>query len=329
MKPFVYERATSPDAALAARARPGATFISGGTNLLDLMKAGVERPRHLIDISRLPWREIVPSDEGGLFIGSQTANSELAGHPLVRERYPLLSQALLSGASAQLRNKASTGGNLLQRTRCPYFYDTHMACNKRDPGSGCAALAGHNRMSAILGASEACIAVHPSDMAVALTALDAEIEVLSSTGVARRIPIGDFYELPGTTPHIETRLQSGELIRAVRLPAGGLGRQRYRKVRDRASYAFALVAVAAVLEIQDGIIQTARLALGGVAARPWRSAVAESALVGQRPRAAAFEAAANAALEGARGHHGNDFKIELARRTIVRTLTELADSTGG
>jgi xanthine dehydrogenase YagS FAD-binding subunit len=270
MMPFTYERATdASSAAQAAAAQPGAKFIAGGTNLLDLMKLEIEQPAHLVDITRLPLRQIEPA-EGGVRIGSQVTNSELASHPLIRQRYPVLSKALLAGASGQLRNKASTGGNLLQRTRCYYFYDTAKACNKREPGSGCAALQGFNRIHAILGASESCIAVHPSDMAVAMTALEATIETVLPHGSKRTIPIADLYRLPGTTPHIETSLQPGELITAVVLPAPPAGNQTYRKVRDRASYAFALVSIAAIMRVEDGRVRDARIAMGGVAHKPWR-----------------------------------------------------------
>src|SRR5688572_5765535 len=259
MKPFKYERATTPAAAAAAAARsPGAKFIAGGTNLLDLMKLEIEKPAHLIDITRLPLRQIETVGDG-VRIGAQVPNSDLAAHPLIRERYPVLSQALLAGASGQLRNKASTGGNLLQRTRCYYFYDTAKACNKREPGSGCAALQGSNRIHAILGASDSCIAVHPSDMAVALSALEASIETVLPDGSKRTLPIGDLHRLPGDTPHIETTLKPGELITAVVLPAAPAGNQTYRKVRDRASYAFALISVAAILRVDGGRVRDARI----------------------------------------------------------------------
>ena len=247
MRPFTYERATDARAAVAAVSRAGAKFISGGTNLLDLMKLEIEQPSHLVDISRLPLTDIEELPDGGLRIGAQAANSEVGRRRRVRTRYPVLSQALVAGASGQLRNKASIGGNLLQRTRCPYFYDTAAGCNKRDPGSGCSAIGGFNRIHAILGASEACIATHPSDMAVAMTALEARIELLGADGSHRRVAIADFYRLPGDTPHIETVLRPGEMITSVVLPPPPPGRQIYRKVRDRASYEFALVSVAAVV----------------------------------------------------------------------------------
>ncbi len=320
---FTYERATNARAAVASVAgRSGAKFIAGGTNLLDLMKLGIERPVHLVDVSRLPLAAIEDTAEGGLRIGAQVRNADLAADLRVRRRYPLLSQALLSGASAQLRNKASTGGNLLQRTRCFYFYDTAMACNKREPGSGCFALGGFNRIHAILGASEACIATHPSDMAVAMRALDARVETVTADGKARTIPIADLHRLPGDTPNIETALMQSEMIAAVTLPPPPPGRQLYRKVRDRASYAFALVSVAAIVHVVEGSIRSARIALGGVAAKPWRVPGAETRLAGQRAEASAFAGAAETMLFGARGYGHNDFKIDLAHRTIRRTLAD-------
>jgi xanthine dehydrogenase YagS FAD-binding subunit len=309
MKPFTYERATDPLAAAAAAAKPGAKFIAGGTNLLDLMKLQIETPTHLVDISRLPLAEIAPLPDGGLRIGAQVRNSDLAADRRVREGWPVLSQALLAGASGQLRNKATTGGNLLQRTRCPYFYDSAKPCNKRNPGSGCAALHGINRAHAILGASEACIAVHPSDMAVALAALNATIETIDGSGGSRSIAVGDFHLLPGDTPQRETVLRTGEMITAVLLPPPVGGRQAYRKVRDRASYAFALVSVASVVR-PDGIAQ---VALGGVAHKPWR--LADTA-------AADGTAFAAAALMQARGRGHTDFKIPLARRCIAAALAK-------
>jgi xanthine dehydrogenase YagS FAD-binding subunit len=326
MRPFTYERATDPHAAILAASRPGAKFISGGTNLLDLMKVDVERPVHLVDISRLPMRAIEETAEGGLRIGAQTPNAEVAADRRVRTRYPVLSEALLAGASGQLRNKASTGGNLLQRTRCPYFYDTAAACNNRGPGSGCAALGGYNRGHAILGATEACIAVHPSDMTVALTALEAQIDLLGADGAARRVPIGDFHRLPGDTPHIETVLEPGELITAVFLPPPPPGRQVYRKVRDRASYEFALVSVAAIVATDRGTIMAARVAFGGVAHKPWRSVEAEATLAGRPATMATFKAAAEAAMARAVGRGHNDFKIELAKRTLCRTLAQATEA---
>ncbi len=321
MRPFTYERATDPGAAVAAAARDGARFISGGTNLLDLMKLDIERPTHLVDISRLPLKDIEELPYGGLRIGAQASNSDVAADARVRARYPVLSQALVSGASGQLRNKASVGGNLLQRTRCPYFYyPTADGCNKRDPGSGCAALGGFNRIHAILGASDACIATHPSDMAVAMAALEARIELLGSDQTARSVPIGSFHRLPGDTPQVETVLRPGELITGVVLPAPPPGRQIYRKVRDRASYEFALVSVAALVATDGGTITSARVAFGGEAHKPWRSVEAETVLEGRPATAATFRAAAEAALAHAVGRGHNDFKIELARRTLFRVL---------
>lgn len=320
MRPFTYERATDPGAAVVAAAASGAKFISGGTNLLDLMKLDIERPTHLVDISRLPLRAIEALNDGGLRIGAQVSNSDLAAHLLVRTRYPVLTQALVAGASGQLRNKASVGGNLLQRTRCPYFYDTAAACNKRTPGSGCAAIGGFNRTHAILGASDACIAVHPSDMAVAMAVLNAEIEILGPERAVRRIDIGDFHRLPGDAPHIETVMGPGEMITAVLLPAPPHGRHVYRKVRDRASYEFALVSVAAIVATERGTITSARIAFGGVAHKPWRASEAERALIGRPATMASYRHSADVALAQAQGRGQNDFKIELAKRTLCRTL---------
>jgi xanthine dehydrogenase YagS FAD-binding subunit len=324
MRAFTYERATDPRAAVAAVSKAGAKFISGGTNLLDLMKLEIEQPTHLVDISRLPLKQIEELPDGGLRIGAQAPNSDTAADARVRTRYPVLSQALLAGASGQLRNKASVGGNLLQRTRCPYFYDTAAGCNKRNPGSGCSAIGGINRNHAILGASDACIAVHPSDMAVAMAVLDAQIELLGAGGAMRRVAIGDFYRLPDDAPHIETVLQPGEMITGVVLPPPPPGQQLYRKVRDRASYEFALVSVGAIVATQQGTITTARVAFGGVAHKPWRSAEAEAALEGRPATMATFQAAAQAAMAQAVGQGGNDFKIELAKRTLCRTLANAA-----
>lgn len=324
MNVFTYERPRDAAAAVAAVSGPGAKFISGGTNLLDLMKLEIEQPAHLVDISRLPLRTIDELTDGGLRIGSQATNSDTAADLRVRTRYPLLTQALVSGASGQLRNKASIGGNLMQRTRCPYFYYPATGCNKRDPGSGCSALEGFNRGHAILGASDACIAVHPSDMAVALVALDAQVELLGANGHSRRIAVRDFHRLPGETPHIETVLEPNELITAVLLPPTPPGRQLYRKVRDRASYEFALVSVAVIVETRHRKITTVRIALGGVAPKPWRSVEAEGALEGQSATMSTFRAAAVVALADAVGRGHNDFKIELAKRTLCRTLADAA-----
>jgi len=304
--------------------RPNSRYIAGGTNLLDLMKENVTRPAHLIDITRLPMNDIEETADGGLRVGALVSNSDLAWHPLVQQRYPLLSQAILAGASPQLRNMATTGGNLLQRTRCYYFYDTATPCNKREPGSGCSARDGLNRIHAILGHSEACIAVHPSDMCVALAALDAEVHVQGPQG-ERRIAFADFHRLPGEAPERDNTLVEGELITAVELPAQGFAaHSSYLKVRDRASYAFALVSVAAALDMEGTTVRSARIAMGGVAHKPWRKAEAEAVLVGRPPDEAAFAAAADALLGGASGFEHNAFKIELGRRAIVRALTDAA-----
>jgi xanthine dehydrogenase YagS FAD-binding subunit len=313
MKTFTYERAQTPAQAAAAAVRtPGAKFIAGGTNLLDLMKLQIETPAHLVDVNRLALDKIEPTPDGGLRIGALVRNTDLAADARVRRDYAVLSRALLAGASGQLRNKATTAGNLLQRTRCPYFYDTTKPCNKRVPGSGCSALGGFNRNLAILGTSEACIATHPSDMAVAMRLLDAGVETVTPDGTTRTIPIADFHRLPGATPHIETNLAAGELITAVTLPAPLGGTHVYRKVRDRASYAFALVSVAAVLQ-PDG---TGRLAFGGLAHKPWRVEAAESR-IGQGPRAVA-----GAVLAGARVTPQNAFKTALVERTLGAVFAE-------
>ena len=322
MRAFTYERPADMAAALVAIGKPGARFLGGGTNLLDLMKVEAETPQHLVDVSRLPLAGI--ADEGdGLRIGATVTNADLAADGRVRERYPLLSRALLNGASGQLRNQATTAGNLLQRTRCYYFYDPSAPCNKRVPGSGCSALKGFNRIHAVLGASDACIAVHPSDMAVALSALDAEVEVQSAAG-GRRIKITDFHRLPGSTPEQDTILANGELITAVILPPPPAGGQIYRKVRDRASFDFALVSVAAVVETDGNRIRSARVALGGVAHKPWRALEAERQLAGANLSDDSFAAAGEAAVKGAQGRGHNDFKIVLAARTVAHALTEAA-----
>ena len=322
MKSFTYVRANSPAQAAAALAEPGAKVIAGGTNLLDLMKLQIETPSKLVDINRLPLDKIEDTPEGGLRIGAMVRNSDLAADPRVRQRYGVLTRALLAGASAQLRNKASTGGNLLQRTRCYYFYDVTKPCNKRSPGSGCAALAGLNRIHAILGTSDHCIASNPSDMAVAMRALDAQVDTVNAKGDSRVIPIADFHRLPGDTPQIETALKPGEIITAVKLPPPPPGVQIYRKVRDRASYAFALVSVAAIVEASGGRIRSARLAFGGLAPKPWRVRQAEEKLVGVSANADTFNTVATAVLDGARSHGGNDFKIPLTRRTLHAVLAE-------
>ncbi len=316
-----YQRAGSVAEAIRLVRSPGTAFIAGGTNLLDLMKGGVANPARLVDVSRLPLAQIVPLDGGGLRIGAMVRNSELANDRSVRERYPLLSQALLSGASQQLRNMATVGGNLLQRTRCYYFYDTAFtACNKRAPGSGCAARDGYNRIHAILGASAQCVATNPSDMNVALAALRATVVVQGPEG-ERRIAMADFHRLPGDTPQVETTLREGELITAVDLPASPFAANaHYLKVRDRASYAFALVSVAAAVQLQDGVVRDAALALGGVAHKPWRVVAAERSLVGKRLDGAALGAAADLALRGARQLEHNAFKLPLARNAILRAF---------
>jgi xanthine dehydrogenase YagS FAD-binding subunit len=322
MKAFTYDRADSVVRAAAASANPGAKVIAGGTNLLDLMKLQVETPTQLIDINRLPLDKIEDTADGGLRIGATVRNSDLAADRRVRARYAVLSRALVAGASAQLRNKATTGGNLLQRTRCSYFYDITKPCNKRNPGSGCAALGGFNRMHAVLGASDQCIAANPSDMAVAMRALDANVETVNAEGAVRVIPIAEFHRLPGNTPEIDTALKAGEIITAVTLPPPPPGVQIYRKVRDRASYAFALVSVAAIVERSPAGIRTARLAFGGLAPKPWRVPQAEGALAGASADAKTFNAAATAVLDGARGYGSNDFKIPLTRRIVGAVLAE-------
>ncbi len=323
MKTFIYAKADSADIAVKDARVSNAKYIAGGTNLLDLMKLQVETPEKLVDISRLPLGEIEEREDGGLTIGALVPNSDLAADPRIIAGYEVLSRALLAGASGQLRNKATTGGNLLQRTRCYYFYDTATPCNKREPGTGCSAIGGFNRVLAILGTSEQCIATHPSDMAVAMRALDATIITLKADGDKRRIPIHEFYRLPGDTPNIETVLEAGELITHVELPAPPKGKQTYRKVRDRASYAFALVSVGGVVSVEDGKIASAALAFGGLAHMPWRNPAVEAALIGQAPSDAVFNAAADALLEGAKGYGSNDFKIPLARRVLIATLRDL------
>ena len=322
MRAFSYERPADTAAALQAISKPGAKFLAGGTNLLDLMKVEAEVPQHLVDVSRLPLVDIA-EEKGSLRIGAMVTNSDLAANAAVRERYPMLSRALLNGASGQLRNQATAGGNLLQRTRCYYFYDPSMPCNKRAPGSGCSALQGFNRIHAVLGASDACIAVHPSDMAVALAALDAEVEAQSAAG-KRRVKIADFHRLPEATPQKDTNLANGELITAVILPPPPPGGQIYRKVRDRASYDFALVSVAALVDLDGERIRAARIALGGVAHKPWRAVAAERQLAGATLSDDALAAAGEAAVKGAQGRGHNDFKIALAARTVARALRDAA-----
>jgi xanthine dehydrogenase YagS FAD-binding subunit len=326
VKAFTYERASDTRSAIRAASREGAKYISGGTNLLDLMKLEVEHPTHLVDISRLPLKNIEQTTNRGLRIEAQVSNSTLAADERVRSLYPVLSQALVAGASGQLRNKASVGGNLVQRNRCPYFYyDGRDGCNKREPGSGCSAINGFNRSHAILGGSDSCIATNPSDMAVALAALDAEVELLSADQTKRLVSISDFYKLPGDTPHIETVLEHGEMITAVVLPPPPPGNQRYRKVRDRASYAFALVSVAVVVANDRRAITSARVAFGGIATKPWRSLDAETALIDKPPTIETYRFAAEKALEGAVGRGHNNFKIELAKRTLCDTLARAVE----
>jgi len=313
MKPFTYERAKSPSEAAASAARVNAAkFVAGGTNLLDLMKLQIETPAHLIDVNGLALDRIEATPEGGLRIGALVRNTDLAADERVRRDYGLLSRALLAGAAGQLRNQATTAGNLLQRTRCPYFYDTNQPCNKRQPGSGCAAIGGFSRQHAVMGASDACIATHPSDMAVAMRALDATIETIRPDGSVITIPIAEFHRLPGDTPHIETVLEPGELITGVKLPRPVGGRHIYRKVRDRASFAFALVSVGAIVQ-RDG---SGRVALGGVAHKPWRVEAAEADL----PRGA--KAVAGQLLAGARTTHDNAFKLPLVERTLAAVFAE-------
>jgi xanthine dehydrogenase YagS FAD-binding subunit len=325
---FEYSRSTEvADAVRQIAADPKAKFIAGGTNLIDLMKKDVERPSRLIDISRLPLNAIEETREGGLRIGALVPNSDVAYHPLIARRYPVLACAVLAGASQQLRNVASTGGNLLQRTRCYYFYDTATPCNKRDPGSGCAAISGLNRMHAILGASAACIATHPSDMCVALAMLGATVHVVGPDG-KRTIAFADFHRLPGETPQRDTNLAPNEIVVAVELPSKGfVTNYTYLKLRDRMSYAFALVSVAAGLELDGGAIKDARFALGGVAHKPWRDENAEATLRGRPPDTGSFERAANVLLRDAKGYEHNSFKIDLARRAIIRALTQAAHAT--
>ncbi|HET6636488.1 MAG TPA: xanthine dehydrogenase family protein subunit M [Streptomyces sp.] len=326
MIPFDYHRVDDPAEAVDLVSRyPDAAFLGGGTNLVDHMKLGIAGPQMLVDVSRLPLDRVEETDGGGLRIGTAVRNSDLAAHPLVRERYPALARALLAGASGQLRNAATTGGNLLQRTRCVYFQDVTTPCNKRTPGSGCSAIGGYTRYHAILGASQHCIAVHPSDMAVGMLALDATVHTLGPNG-ERALPIEDLHRLPGDEPQRDTVLEHGELITAVELPPLAFSRRStYRKVRDRASYAFALVSVAAALDLDAGTVRDVRLALGGVAHKPWRAHRAEEALRGGPATEDAFRRAADAELAHAQTHHGNEFKEPMARNTMVAVLRELTD----
>lgn len=323
MNPFEYQRASQPQAAVEALAQSKQSkFLAGGTNLIDLMKSGVEQPAHLVDINRLSLAEITQMPDGGLRLGALARNADTANHPLVRKNYPLLSQAILAGASPQLRNMATNGGNLLQRTRCYYFMDIGFPqCNKRSPGSGCGAIDGYNRIHAILGASDQCIATHPSDMCVALSALDAQVRVLGPKG-ERTIAMKDFHRLPGNTPQIDTNLHADELILSIDLPPSPYATYyHYLKMRDRASYAFALVSVAAGLDLDGDTIRSARIALGGVAHKPWRSEEAEAILAGQKKSAEIFSAAADRAIQGAKTYRNNTFKVEMAKKSIVRALS--------
>lgn len=326
MNPFAYSRAARPEEAVAAvAANPRAAYLAGGTTLVDLLRLDVVAPAAVVDINALPLARIEDLPGGGVRVGAMVRNSDLANHPAIRRRYPALSAALLSGASPQIRNMASTGGNLMQRTRCPYFRDPASACNQRSPGAGCAALAGYNRMHAVLGTSDRCIATHPADMPVALAALDAVVRTRRPDGGERGIPLTDFHVAYGDDPARGCVLEHGELITAVELPAvPWFARSVYLKVRDRASYEFALAAAAVALDLEGGRIRDSRVALGGVATKPWRSPAAERALAGAKPGADAFRAAAEAALAGARPQRHNAFKIELAKRTVARALASAA-----
>ena len=324
MRPFQYTRATDQPSAISAASAAGAKYLAGGTNLVDLMKEDVERPSALVDITRLALKDI-RATATGVSIGALAHNTETANHPLIRQFHPLLTQAILSGATAQLRNMATNGGNLNQRTRCPYFYEVGMPCNKREPGSGCGALEGNNRMHAIFGASDKCIAVHPSDMCVALAALDATVKVAGPNG-ERSIPFADYHRLPGDTPDKDNNLAHGELVTSIEIPKNNFAANSYYlKVRDRSSYAFALVSVAAALEINGKRIKQPRIAMGGVAHKPWRAFDAEKVLIGKEATEANFRAAAEAEMANAKPHQYNKFKVELGRRAIVRALTNAAN----
>jgi xanthine dehydrogenase YagS FAD-binding subunit len=321
MEPFRYVRVHDNQAAIRAAGINEAKFIAGGTNILDLMKLNIERPKQVVDINKLSLSKIEELPNGNIRIGALVKNSDLAYHPAIIKNYPVLSEALLSGASPQLRNMATTGGNIMQRTRCPYFYSTDFACNKRVPGSGCAAISGYNRMNAVLGTSDKCIATHPSDMCVAMAALGAIIHVQGPSGV-RAIPFSEFHLLPGQTPHVEHNLKQDELITHVEIPHLPFASQsHYLKVRDRASYEFALTSAAVALDIQNGTITDARVALGGVGTKPWRSLEAEKMLIGLGANEASYKKAGEAAMAGARSFKDNAYKIELAKRTLVRVLT--------
>ena len=326
MKPFTFIQADNKDTAIAeVSSHTGAKFIGGGTNLVDLMRENIEQPDLLVDITRLPLTNVEEKEDGSVTIGALVRNSHLAAHAIIRHRYPVLSEALLNGASGQLRNMATTGGNLLQRTRCYYFYDETARCNKRQPGSGCDAIEGYNRIHAILGTSSSCIATHPSDMAVAMAMLDATIQIKGKDS-HREVNVNELYCLPGDTPNIETVLQPGELITSVTLPDLPLAQHSvYRKVRDRASYAFAIVSVAAAVEVENGLVKDVRLALGGVAPKPWRAYSLEKELQGKEANRANFTAAAEAELKDAKGYEHNAFKIGLAKRTIINVLLQLTE----
>ncbi len=326
MNNFAWSRAADVSSVIASLSQGAATkLLGGGTNLIDLMRENIEQPEALLDITRVPLAEVEGLPDGGVRIGALVRNSHLAAHQTIRARYPVLAQAILAGASAQLRNMATTGGNLMQRTRCYYFYDSAARCNKRHPGSGCDAIGGHNRIHAILGASNACIATHPSDMCVALAALDAVVQVTGREG-ARSIPLVDFHRLPGETPQIETNLRADEMITSVDLPAIGFAsNSMYRKVRDRASYAFALFSIAAAMSVDGGRISNIRIAFGGVAHKPWRATIAEQHLLGEAASEESFRRAAEAELAAARGYRYNAFKVELAKRMTVSVLKELAE----
>ncbi|MBE7619227.1 xanthine dehydrogenase family protein subunit M [Komagataeibacter sp. FXV2] len=324
MRPFSYTRPATTDAATREKGQ-GATLLAGGTNLLDLMKLQVMHPGRLVDINRISGLHDITTDPAGnTHIGALVTNSDTAAHPHILRHYPVLSHAIVAGASGQIRNMATTGGNLMQRTRCLAFYDMAASCNKRQPGSGCDAMGGGNRMNAVIGGSDHCIAVNPSDMAVALRLLDARIRTRQASGQEREIPMADFHRLPGDTPQVETALQSDEMIVAVVLPPAPVGRSTYRKVRDRASYAFALVSVAAIVQARQGQFTHVRFAFGGIAPRPWRVEDAEQALTGQKISRDALSHAADIALAGAQGHGDNDFKIPLARRTLMQVLATLS-----
>ena len=326
MKPFKYEKATSPnDAAKRVTANADARFLAGGTNLVDLMKDNVDHPNELVDINSLNLKQIRASGNN-ISIGALAKNKDTANHPLIRQNFPLLTQAIMAGASAQIRNMATNGGNIMQRTRCPYFYDTTMGCNKRVAGTGCAALEGLNRMHAIFGWSAGCVCVHPSDMAVALAALDADVIVQDAEGKTRKIYFGDFHRLPGDTPEIESNLRHGELIASIEIPKNKFANHSYYlKIRDRASYAFALISVGVGLEIDNGIIRGSRIGMGGVANKPWRAMIAEKELIGKRPTKELFERAAGMEMERAKPLSDSVFKVELGKRAIVRALSKASE----